>query len=363
MNIRVMMRHKPAASVHFSCYASAILPYLLQKGKKRHMTVGEIAALHVPVIHFSIDVNRILAVPGRCEILVPKSLQGSRQTSLAAARNGQISTEIKEQLAQTHVSLTVLCLLQTLVSGQAGKDFSPFQFKSKAVVKRFVIRNVLLQQLLIAETHRLFKPLFQLSMQQILQCRLAEIFLSLKLGNILSAGQFKKMLLRRAESAFSTNVFILPVCCICDSDYCFLRYTALPVILLRILFYLCFLFFLGIMIRRVGGKTENNFLSSCSIQALSHGGNFSRTYHSCLQRHGKLIAAPSQISVKFNAVVTASFYPVKKLTSAHPCGKINGARSRRRKTHDNTVCRFGGKYLPTIDSVSHTKFRCGHSCF
>ena len=71
MDVRIVMRCKAPASVHFSGCPSAVFSHLIQQFEQRQMAFRQITAFHMPIIHFRIDINCILTVPRREKIFIP----------------------------------------------------------------------------------------------------------------------------------------------------------------------------------------------------------------------------------------------------------------------------------------------------
>ena len=88
--VRVVVGHKPSGAVHGLGHLPAPGIHLLQKGEKGHVALGQVAGLHRPVVHFRVDVDGVLAVPGRLQLAVPDTLQVGGQGTWPAGGNGQI---------------------------------------------------------------------------------------------------------------------------------------------------------------------------------------------------------------------------------------------------------------------------------
>ena len=58
------------------------------------MQFAEITLLYDPMVHLDVDVGVIITVPWSAEGVRPQSLKIRRQTSLSAAGNHQISSEV-----------------------------------------------------------------------------------------------------------------------------------------------------------------------------------------------------------------------------------------------------------------------------
>ena len=93
-DICIMMGREAAAAVHAAGSISAALRHAPDQAKQGQAAFGKVAAFCRPVIHFCINVNRVLGIPGRLHFLVPDSLQIQRQGVGPTSRNHQIAAEL-----------------------------------------------------------------------------------------------------------------------------------------------------------------------------------------------------------------------------------------------------------------------------
>ncbi|MNP54078.1 hypothetical protein D3C76_1486070 [compost metagenome] len=89
---------------------------------ERFMQLSQVAHFRRPVIHFRINVQRIIGAPGSPGLLVPDSLQVGRLGSRPRAGDKQISAVMKQQLHQPGITASVLS--NTLIGRQICRSLA-----------------------------------------------------------------------------------------------------------------------------------------------------------------------------------------------------------------------------------------------
>ena len=95
VKIRIMVSHKALAAVHLLSGLHAVRLHPLYKIKQRHVTFREITYLRGPVVHLSIDIDRILRTPHGIEVFVPDTLKVKRLASFSASGDHEIASEVE----------------------------------------------------------------------------------------------------------------------------------------------------------------------------------------------------------------------------------------------------------------------------
>src|SRR5690348_2762763 len=73
-DVRVMMCHPSSCPIHNPRCLPSGFRHLFNHSEKGLMQLGEVGLFSRPVIHLGIDVDGVLAIPGRLDALVPHSL-------------------------------------------------------------------------------------------------------------------------------------------------------------------------------------------------------------------------------------------------------------------------------------------------
>ena len=129
------MQAESARAVNFAGRLPAGFGQFRQKAVQRFLALGQAAGQGRPVVHFGVDVRRVVAAPRRVDTVVPNTLQVQRLAALARTRNHQIAAEVEHQQIQIFVFLTALVALQTLVRRHRGAFFTGVQSQANAVVQ------------------------------------------------------------------------------------------------------------------------------------------------------------------------------------------------------------------------------------
>src|SRR5215204_3995108 len=114
----VVMDHKPTSAIKFLSDIPSIAHCVLQQLIERLMQFRQITDLGGPVVHFRVDIDGVLAVPGGLKLLIPESLQIRCHCVGATAGNQQISAKLKIQTLETDICFTSLHTLESFVGGQ-----------------------------------------------------------------------------------------------------------------------------------------------------------------------------------------------------------------------------------------------------
>ena len=146
--VGVMVRHEPAAAVHFLCGHPAVRAHTLNKIVKRICQLGEIAGLRTPVIHLGIYVYGKTAAPCRPHILVPDALQIGGQRPLAARSYQQIAGVVPVKLDERIILPAISESFKTFVGGKTVAVFSEAQLCAGII--SLVVIDVSLQKLVKA---------------------------------------------------------------------------------------------------------------------------------------------------------------------------------------------------------------------
>ena len=79
--------------------------HVVDQVEQRLVALGEVGHLHRPVVHLGVDVDGLLAVPGRLELIVPDPLQVGRLAARPAAGDQQVAAELEVEGRQLRVVL------------------------------------------------------------------------------------------------------------------------------------------------------------------------------------------------------------------------------------------------------------------
>jgi len=101
--IRVVMGHPAARTVHHLRGVRAGLREVQHHGRERFNTFPQVARLGGPVIHLGVDVDGVFAVPRRAHRTVPEALQVRGLAAGARTANQQITGELKIQRSQLRI--------------------------------------------------------------------------------------------------------------------------------------------------------------------------------------------------------------------------------------------------------------------
>ena len=141
--IGIVVAYRSAAAVHLPSRHPAVLPHTLDMVEKRRMAVGKVLHFRAPVVHFRIDIYRVLSAPRRPHILVPYALQIQRQSILAAARYHKVARKIEVHFRKLVVPAALADFFQTFVRRQLGISAAVVaQLQRAAVVQLFIVGNM-----------------------------------------------------------------------------------------------------------------------------------------------------------------------------------------------------------------------------
>ena len=98
-----MVRHPAAAAVHGPGCRGPRRAEVLEHREEGLLRLGKIADQRRPVIHFGVDVDGVLRVPRRIDLVVPDALQGGWLTARLARRDEQVAPVLHHQGNQIEV--------------------------------------------------------------------------------------------------------------------------------------------------------------------------------------------------------------------------------------------------------------------
>src|SRR5262245_42200050 len=116
-DVGVVMNHKAARAVEVFGNAAPVIERIVDEIEQRLVKLGEVGDLRRPVIHFRVDVDRVLAVPGWLEFLIPNALKIRGHRTRSTAGDQQIPAELKVQSLERGIGCTLLHTPQALVRG------------------------------------------------------------------------------------------------------------------------------------------------------------------------------------------------------------------------------------------------------
>ena len=82
------------------------------------MHLSKIRHLRRPVVHFRIDIRRVVAAPWRAHVRIPDSLEICRYTWRSRAADEQVATELEIQTLQLGIVGSVRVSAESFVGGQ-----------------------------------------------------------------------------------------------------------------------------------------------------------------------------------------------------------------------------------------------------
>jgi len=146
--VQVVVRHEAAAPVQSLRRRPAVGGHAVDEVEERLVALRKVADLGRPVVHLRVDVDGVLALPGRDEALVPDPLEIGRQRPWAAGGDKQVAAELEVEGHQRGVLGALLHPLQPLVGRQAfGLGRAP-QIESHAAEEATVVSGVIGPELL-----------------------------------------------------------------------------------------------------------------------------------------------------------------------------------------------------------------------
>ena len=90
---------------------------VLNHFKQRLGAFRQVADLGGPVVHLGVDVDSVLAAPGRKHLLIPYTLQVGRLAAGAAAGEQNVTAELKHQSLQVRIASSRFHSGEPLVNG------------------------------------------------------------------------------------------------------------------------------------------------------------------------------------------------------------------------------------------------------
>ena len=113
--IRRVMGDEAAAVINVFCGLSAARPQVVSQVEERFVTFGQVADLCGPVVHLDVDIDVVIAVPRRFDVLVPDTLEVCRHAAGTRTGHQKITAELKVQGAQGRIVGATLHGLQPLI--------------------------------------------------------------------------------------------------------------------------------------------------------------------------------------------------------------------------------------------------------
>jgi len=115
--VSIVVDHPTIAIVVFPCHRSASFRTLLNQPEEWLVAFREVGDLCGPVVHLSIDVDGILAAPGRFQVLVPDPLEVCRSGAWTAGRNQKVTSVLGVKGQELRIFRRLAKLVDSLISG------------------------------------------------------------------------------------------------------------------------------------------------------------------------------------------------------------------------------------------------------
>ena len=119
-DIRNVMRDEAPGAVVYPRRDSSRLAQRVEEFEERQMGLREIRHLRRPVVHLKVDVQVVVAVPWRVHAVVPEALQVGREPARTAARDQQVTPELKVQRLQSRIDGPLLHAVEPFVCRECG---------------------------------------------------------------------------------------------------------------------------------------------------------------------------------------------------------------------------------------------------
>src|SRR5688572_429759 len=74
-DVRVMVCHPSSCPIHNPCCFASRLRHIFNHAKKGLMQLREVCLFRRPVVHLSVDVDGVFAVPRRAHVRIPEPLK------------------------------------------------------------------------------------------------------------------------------------------------------------------------------------------------------------------------------------------------------------------------------------------------
>ena len=142
-----MVRNPAAGAVVDRSGFPAIDREFADKGKERFVALGEVGHLGGPVVHLGVDVDRIVAAPGRTHRLVPDALQVGRLAAGPGAGDQQIAAEVEQQRRQSGIGDTLGEARETSLRRQRVRAGCSPEVQHHAPVEPLVVGDVAGEQI------------------------------------------------------------------------------------------------------------------------------------------------------------------------------------------------------------------------
>src|SRR5262245_4188918 len=127
-DVGIVMNHKAPRVVEVFGNAAPVIERVVDEIEQRLVKLREVGDLRGPVIHFGIDVDRVLAIPRWFELLVPNALKIRRHRTGPAAGDQQIPAELKVQSLEGGIGRSLLYTLQAFVRGDIRRSGAELEF-------------------------------------------------------------------------------------------------------------------------------------------------------------------------------------------------------------------------------------------
>ena len=143
-----MASHPTVTIVVVACRVFTRLGDIANERQQRLVQLREVEHLGRPIVLLGVDIDCIVTVPRRSEIIVPYTLQIHRHAHSTRGRNHQVTTKLEVE----HLEVVILCAsghsLQTLVGRQRRHLALCAQLHIYSVEERCEVLNVATAQLL-----------------------------------------------------------------------------------------------------------------------------------------------------------------------------------------------------------------------
>ena len=123
--VRVVADRRAAGVKGFLRHVSSGDPQPVQQIEQRLMSLGKVADLRRPVIHFCVDIDRVITAPRRLHPVIPDTLQVEGLRARTGAADQQVPAEAVEQHGQGGVLLPGRVPPKALIRRQVLPALSP----------------------------------------------------------------------------------------------------------------------------------------------------------------------------------------------------------------------------------------------
>ena len=101
--ICVVMDHETASAVKVFRQSAPVFTRIFNQVEQRLVQFRKVADFSGPVVHLRVDIDGVLAVPGRLHLIVPFALKIRGHRSGTAARNQQVTSKLKVECFECEI--------------------------------------------------------------------------------------------------------------------------------------------------------------------------------------------------------------------------------------------------------------------